>query len=80
VAFFGVQSTPRMPDPTPRHRARHTVRVGLALLGGSILVILSPLAWGKSDLNKYPVALGFLGACWALSCILNGAIDWWRAR
>jgi hypothetical protein len=69
-----------MTDPTPRHRALRTLRVGLALLAASTLVILSPLAWGKSDLNKYPVALGFLGACWGLSCILNGAIDWWRAR
>jgi len=50
-----------------------------AVCVGAVLIAL-PLLMGPGTLNKFFVAFGFIGVCWGLSCLLNGAWDQWRAR
>ncbi len=50
------------PPPSERARAARTVVVGIVTFVVSALLVLSPLAFGRWGLNKYFVALGFVGA------------------
>ena len=57
-----------------------TLRIGFLTLLISCALILLPLMLGTNPFNRFLVAFGFLGACFALSCLLNGAWDLWRER
>lgn len=57
-------------------------RRSLGALGAALVtlpitgaMILLPLLWGPGSGSKYLVAIGFLGSCWALSCLLMLALD-----
>jgi hypothetical protein len=71
----------KSPD-APQRRAMpgRTLRAGALSLTLSLVLVFLPLLWGESDLNKYVVVIGFLGANLALSLLLHGAWDWVRAR
>ena len=71
---------PDRPALSRRARARRTVAAGLLILALSALLILSPLAWGRWDWNKYFVAFGLFGACLGATCAFNGGWDWLRGR
>jgi hypothetical protein len=63
-----------------RARARRAVWAGLLGVILSSVFMASPIVLGEWSINKYVVALGFLGACWGLSCLMHGAWDWWRGK
>jgi hypothetical protein len=46
----------------------------------SVGLMASPVVLGEWPVNKYVVAVGFLGVCWGLSCLMHGAWDWWRGK
>jgi hypothetical protein len=64
----------------PAQRPNRTAPKRVALAGlwtflASAALILSPLALGRSDLNRYLVAFGFVGLCVGLSIMLHGLFD-----
>lgn len=70
-------------DDAPLKRRRSAQRalvVGLILFGAGATMVLCPFIWGRSGVNKYVIAFGFVGATWGLSCIVHGSWDWWRGR
>jgi hypothetical protein len=68
---------PRTAPPTTRPRGSVTL-AGLWTFLVSAALVLSPLALGRSDLNRYLVAFGFVGVCVGLSIMLHGLFDWLR--
>jgi hypothetical protein len=75
-------TTPPRSSPS-RVRGWRTVRAGLVTLGCSVLLLLSPLGLksiGLSDLGKYFVAAGVIGACLGGTIAVNGLIDCLRGR
>jgi hypothetical protein len=50
--------------------------VGATILLVCVALMLLPLIWGPWSVNRYLVAVGFAGACLAVSLVLNGAWDW----
>ena len=54
--------------------------MGATILLASVAVMLLPLLWGPWSVNQYLVAFGFVGACLAVSLVLNGAWDWLARR
>jgi hypothetical protein len=63
-----------------RARAKRAVWVGLWGVIISAVLLASPILLPKLGVEKYAVAVGFLGACWGLSCLMHGAWDWWRGK
>jgi hypothetical protein len=68
-------------DPTaPVKRPARSSPKSVALAGlwtflVSAALVLSPLALGRSELNHYLVAFGFVGLCVGLSIMLHGVLD-----
>ena len=73
---------PAAEDEAMRRRtgAQRAMVVGIILFGIGATLVLCPFIWGRSGLNKYLIAFGFVAATWGLGCIANGAWDWWRGR
>ena len=67
-----------MPDPSTHHATLRAVRVGVVVLMVSIAGLCAPLGIPMGQSAKYVVAPAFIGACAALSILLNAAIDWIR--
>ncbi len=70
----------REPNTEDRHarrqrQARQAVYAGALLEGISILLILAPLALGRSSINKYFVAFGAAGVLLAISFVVHGLLD-----
>ena len=59
-------------------QGRRAVLAGFAVCAGALFLMLLPLTWGRSSINRYFVAFGFVGFCVGFSFILPGAWDWWR--
>jgi hypothetical protein len=53
---------------------------GAGVCAVSLVGISLPLMFALGQAAKYVVAPAFVGMCIGLSLLLNGAIDWWRAR
>ena len=68
---------PQRGDPI-RRSPKRVALAGLWTFLVSAVLILSPLALGRSDLNRYLVAFGFVGLCVGLSIMLHGLFDWFR--
>ena len=62
-------------NPNREGNARRAALVGAIALVISIALMLAPLAISLGKGAKYLVAPGFIGACAALSILLNAAID-----
>jgi hypothetical protein len=61
-----------------KEQGRRAVLAGAALCGVAVMLMVLPLIWGRSSINKYFVAFGFVGFCAGMSFIAHGAWDWWR--
>jgi len=59
---------------------RGALRVGAWSLAISLALIGLPFLLPASVVNKFLVAIGFLGACASITCLLNAAWDLWRER
>jgi hypothetical protein len=69
------------PDQLPRGSGpKRAVAAGFALGVLCIMLMLLPLVWGRSSINKYFVAFGFLGTCVSISFVAHGGWDWFRGR
>jgi hypothetical protein len=74
----------REPAPSDRSAAggspkrsspKRVALAGLWTFLVAAVLVLSPLALGSSDLNRYLVAFGFVGLCVGLSIMLHGVLD-----
>jgi hypothetical protein len=63
-----------MPTPT------RTFRLGFIVFAIGCALILLPLLLPHSSLNRFLVAVGFIGVCWSLSLLLNALWDLLRGR
>jgi hypothetical protein len=63
-----------------RRGPARTVGVGLLLVAGFGLLMLSPLVLGPGSLNRFVVAIGLAGMLIGGSCVIHGAWDWMIAR
>ena len=69
------------PDRPPRDSGgKRAVAAGLILGVCCLMLMLLPLVWGRSGINKYFVAFGFFGLCLSISFIAHGTWDWYRGR
>lgn len=69
------------PGQEPRGSdGKRAVVAGVSLGLFCIVLVLLPLAWGRSSINKYFVAFGLFGLCVAVSLIAHGGWDWIRGR
>jgi hypothetical protein len=55
-------------------------RIGIIGLAIAIGLMLLPLLLPRSSMNRFLVAIGFIGVCFSLSCLLNGVWDLLRSR
>jgi hypothetical protein len=71
------QEQPRRAHERERRHVKpgRMVRVGLIALVASVFLVLLPFAVPLGGLAKYVVVPGLIGACFGLSCMLNGWID-----
>ncbi len=60
--------------------SNRTLRIGAIGVVSSFALMALPLVLPRSSINRFLVAMGFIGLCWSLSCLLNGAWDWYRDR
>jgi hypothetical protein len=58
-----------------RSSPKRVALAGLWTFLVSAVLVLSPLALGPSDLNRYLVAFGFVGLCVGLSIMLHALLD-----
>ena len=63
----------------PRNNTR-ILWVGVVIFVAAIALMILPLLLPRSSLNRFLVAIGFLGICFSLSCLLNGLWDLIRSR
>jgi hypothetical protein len=69
------------PDDASARRAVKAIFVGIGCFLFGVLFVFSPLLWGpRFTYNKYFVVVGLIGALLGASVVLNGGIDWIRAR
>jgi hypothetical protein len=61
--------------PIPR-----TIFLSLAILAASGLLMLVPLAIGRSSINRFIVAFALVGVCWGATALLLSGWDWLRGR
>ena len=59
---------------------RRVVLAGVWTFLGPVALACMPLLWGRSGLNRFFVAFGFVGACLGASIMLHGTWDWLTAR
>jgi len=69
-----------MKDERRTGSTRRALVAGLVLVSCSALLVASPLLLGRSSINRYLVAFGFIGALLGASVLLHGAWDWLAAR
>ena len=63
----------------PRGRSRIFTISAITLMV-SIFLMALPLVLPRSSINRFLVAIGFIGLCFGLSCLINGAVDLFRSR
>ena len=64
-----------------RARAARAVLVGAVCAVIGVALVLSPFVWGpRFTYNKYFVLVGLIVSMIGASIVLNGGIDWLRAR
>ena len=61
-------------------RGANTFRVGGIGVLMAVAMMALPLVLPHSSVNRFLVAFGFIGLCWSLSLLLNGALDLLRQR
>jgi hypothetical protein len=72
---------PNAPGQPPKGSGgKRAVAAGLILGVCCMLLMLMPLVWGRSSINKYFVAFGFFGMCVSISFVAHGGWDWFRGR
>jgi 4-hydroxybenzoate polyprenyltransferase len=57
-----------------------TLRIGAIGVVISFALMVLPLILPRNSINRFLVAIGFIGLCWSLSCLVNGVWDWLRDR
>ena len=63
----------------PRNNTR-ILWIGIIGFFVAIAITALPLLLPRSSLNRFLVAIGFLGVCFSLSCLINGVWDLIRRR